>query len=33
MIAVSPWLVVAVLLIVAIGGWKLVKLILMALKG
>jgi hypothetical protein len=33
MFAVSPWLVIPVLLLVVLGGVKLVKLLLMALKG
>jgi hypothetical protein len=27
------WLVIPVLLLVLLGGWKLVKLLMMALKG
>ena len=33
MFAVSPWLVIPVLLLLVLGGMKLVKLLLMALKG
>ena len=33
MVAVSPWLILILLIIVVIGGWKLVKLLLLALKG
>jgi hypothetical protein len=33
MFAVSPWLVIPVLLLLVLGGVKLVKLLLMALKG
>ena len=31
--AVSPWLVIPVLLLLVLGGVKLVKLLLIALKG
>jgi hypothetical protein len=33
MFAVSPWLVIPLLLLLVLGGVKLVKLLLMMLKG
>jgi len=33
MVAVSPWLIPVLLIILVVGGWKLVKLLLLALKG
>ena len=33
MFAVSPWLVIPVLLLLVLGGVKLVKLLVMVLKG